>query len=158
MRKRLLEIRGLAVTLWSTQKCQQQKQCLIRRKIVAPEFVELWYIVNAGKFDPSLWASLNQVDKDFFALCVHQCQVDNPAFEQHLARDFRGIYDRLRVIESTIAAGNLNEDLVNEFKTIVDRLSASHQIPKKQATNLKNRIDRTYASTHQAASEFARAG
>ena len=139
---RFVVVRGLCVYLAS--KNNLNRDYVHKRKLVSPEWVNVWYLINSGEFDDNLFISLNQIDRDFLAYCVHQTGVHNIEFEKALARNYRSVLERMRVLEGSIKAGNINREIVDEFKQVVDRLIASWQISGRMGNNLKRQIERTY--------------
>ena len=150
MRGKEIIIKGLHVSIVGRLKADQRIYTHAKR-IVSPEWIQLWFVINEKGFDQDLWLRLSEKDKDFMGYCVHACHVHSPEFEKALARECAQIHQRLLIIEGSIANGNLNRMLVDEYKQIVDKLAASFQIGQKQATNLKKRIERTYEATSQEA-------
>ena len=150
MRGKEIIIKGLHVSIVGRLKADQRIYTHAKR-IVSPEWIQLWFVINEKGFDQDLWLRLSEKDKDFMGYCVHACHVHSPEFEKALARECAQIHQRLLIIEGSIANGNLNRMLVDEYKQIVDKLAATFQIGQKQATNLKKRIERTYEATSQEA-------
>ena len=146
MRIKELQIRGLLATIVGKLR-KNDRQYTHMKRIVSPEWIQLWFIISDGGFDQDLWSRLSEKDRDFMGYAVHSCQVKSPEFQKALARSYATVHQRLMLIEGSIAAGNLNRALVDEYKQIVDRLAASYQIGRAQATNLMNRIERTFATT-----------
>jgi predicted RNA-binding protein len=149
MRGKEIIIKGLHVSIVGRLKADQRIYTHAKR-IVSPEWIQLWFVISEKGFDQDLWLRLSEKDKDFMGYCVHACNVHSPEFEKALARECAQIHQRLLIIEGSIANGNLNRMLVDEYKQIVDKLAASFQIGQKQATNLKKRIERTYDATQKA--------
>lgn len=150
MRGKEIIIKGLHVSIVGRLKADQRIYTHAKR-IVSPEWIQLWFVISEKGFDQDLWLRLSEKDKDFMGYCVHACHVHSPEFEKALARECAQIHQRLLIIEGSITNGNLNRMLVDEYKQIVDKLAASFQIGQKQATNLKKRIERTYEATSEQA-------
>ena len=148
MRGKEIIIKGLHVSIVGRLKADQRIYTHAKR-IVSPEWIQLWFVISEKGFDQDLWLRLSEKDKDFMGYCVHACHVHSPEFEKALARECAQIHQRLLIIEGSITNGNLNRMLVDEYKQIVDKLAASFQIGQKQATNLKKRIERTYEATSE---------
>jgi hypothetical protein len=134
-------IKGSVVSVYSQSGKRKQ---LTRRKIVEPEWVQLWYEVLDGKFDERLWLHLNDIDRQFMVYCVNATHTHNREFNIHVARDQRIMYDDMRRIEGEIYAGNLNRELVSRYDKIIDTLIDTLQIERKHGSALKNRIQRTF--------------
>ena len=148
MRGKEIIIKGLHVSIVGRLKADQRIYTHAKR-IVSPEWIQLWFVISEKGFNQDLWLRLSEKDKDFMGYCVHACHVHSPEFEKALARECAQIHQRLLIIEGSITNGNLNRMLVDEYKQIVDKLAASFQIGQKQATNLKKRIERTYEATSE---------
>jgi hypothetical protein len=149
-RQKKVQIRGLAAYLYAERDGYQTHT--YKRKLVSPEWINLWYLISAGEFDQSLYISLNQIDKDFLAYCVHQTGIHNSDFEIALARDYRNTLERMRVLEGSIKAGNVNPEIAKEFNEIIDRLVSSWQISSKMGTSLKSSMNRTLKAALEAKS------
>jgi len=145
MRAKEIIIKGLHVSIVGRLKADQRIYTHAKR-IVSPEWIQLWFIISDKGFESDLWLRLSEKDKDFMGYAVHACNIVSPEFEKALARECAKIHQRLLLIEGSILNGNLNRVLVDEYKSIVDKLAASFQIGQKQATNLKKRIERTFDS------------
>lgn len=139
-------IKGSVVSVYGASKNKRQ---LNRRKIVEPEWVQLWYEVVNGKFDERLWLHLNDVDRQFMIYCVNASHIHNPAFNIHVSRDQRVIFDDMRRIEGEILSGNLNTELITRFDKIIDMLVSTMQMERKHGTALKNRLERTMLKSLQ---------
>lgn len=141
MKQREVIVKGLCVSLYLNGKTKQ----LIKRRIVSPEWVQLWYLISDGKFDADLWLTLNDGLQDFLSTCVHQTNTHNIEFQKMLARNMKGIYDRLLLIEDSIKMGNISEALVKEYSSIIERLTNTDQMPKMHGSKLIRRLERTLA-------------
>jgi hypothetical protein len=142
MRPRQVVIRGLYVKIFMT-KSDGSRGMLHKSRLVSPEFIELWFKVHDGDFDLNMWQSLSQKDKNFFTYCVHQAGIENQKLEIALAHSTRDFFERMKILEMSIVAGNLNADIVREFNKIIDMLAESAQISKTYATKQKNKMKRT---------------
>ena len=138
-----LTINGSCISLYNVKK-DKTRGPLFARKLVPIDFIELWYKVVNGEFDNELWHDLRDKEKDFFAQVVEATHTQNKHFNIALAKYTKDLLDRLSLIEGEIHAGNLSRSLVNEFKSILDRLAETRQMPPNQVNRLKARIERTF--------------
>lgn len=141
-----IKIRGNIISVY---RPSGRRVILFRRKIVEPEWVKLWYDIQEDKFDESLWLRLNDVDRQFLAFCLHYIGFHNKDLNIHLAKDQQKHFDQLRIIEGEVLAGNLNDNLVDQYDSIVSMLQNSLQIERKHGTLLKNRMRRTFMQQKQ---------
>ena len=147
MVKKFVKIHGLAISLYREAPYTSTKgrPVLVKRKLVEPAWIELWFKATEGEWDDTLWEQLSDDNKDWFAYCFHMTeQNDNKELEIALSKKFKKTQQRLNLLEGMVMAGNMNDDLVNEFKSILDSLVASYQLPLKQGSRMKKRLDRTY--------------
>ncbi len=152
MVKKFVKIHGLAISLYREAPYVSTKgrPVLVKRKLVEPAWIELWFKATEGGWDVTLWEQLSDDNKDWFAYCFHMTeQKDNKELEISLSKKFKKTQQRLQLLEGMIMAGNMNDDLVSEFKGILDSLVASYQLPLKQGSRMKKRLDRTYAALSQ---------
>lgn len=145
MRLKSLEVNGTCVSLYNLTK-DLKKLNLFQRRLVPVSFIELWYKVSDGEWDNDLWYNLRQTEKDFMAQCADAVHISNKKLNIAIAKESSEMLKRLQLLEGVIQAGNLNRDLVDEFKQILSRLSETRQMPPIQASRLKQRIERTYAA------------
>lgn len=144
MQKRIITVKGLCVSIFNAIPGLEGKRTLIVRRIVEPSWIELWFKISNNQFDTNLWENITDSGKSFLAQAVHQSQVHCPDFEVALAKYSKGAFDRLKLLEGSILAGNINQELVNEFCAIMDKLSSAEMIPKIHANKLKKQIQRTH--------------
>lgn len=133
-------IKGLFVGILS-ESTKGLPASYYRRKIVSPQFIELWYKVSENEWDQALWDVLPSLERDYMALCAHLCKVENNKFQVALSKSFRDMFDRMKLLESSIKAGNISEPVIMEFSNILDRLVSSGQITQSLATRLKARVN-----------------
>jgi hypothetical protein len=142
MIKKIILIKGLCVAIQLPSKNGKTGQ-IIKRKIVSPEFIELWFHIIDNQWSNELWLKLSSSDKEYLSICVRQAQIFNPDFERALAKTSAHLHERLKLVEESIKAGNLNPSLQQEFNSILDRLSASGQLSTVATTKLKKRMQRS---------------
>ncbi|KAI9995036.1 hypothetical protein PInf_011986 [Phytophthora infestans] len=138
-----ISIRGNLVSVYRPPNKKGYKT-LVRRKVVEPEWVKLWYEIMDGKFDESLWLRLNDIDRSFLSFCVHAAEILNKEFNVHLAQDHKIHFDQLKIVEGELMAGNMNKQLVDQYNGIIDQLTSTLQMPRLQGTLLKKRMARTF--------------
>lgn len=144
MINKYIKIKGLYVGLYREHNT---RPVLFGRRLVEPAWIELWFKATEGEWDDALWEQLSDDNKDWFSYCYHITnQPDNKWLEIATSKRFKKVQQRLVLIEGLIMAGNINEDLVKEVNDILDSLVKSNQLPQKQASRTKKRIERTYNS------------
>jgi hypothetical protein len=144
MINKYISIKGLYVGLYREHNT---RPVLFGRRLVEPAWIELWFKATEGEWDDMLWEQLSDDNKDWFSYCYHLTnQPDNKYLEIALSKKFKKVQQRLVLLEGMIMAGNINEDLVKEVNDILDSLVKSNQLPQKQASRTKKRIERTYAN------------
>lgn len=95
-------------------------------------------------WDDSLSDQISDENKDWFSNCYHLTnQPENKYLEIAISKNSK-IQQRLVLLEGIIMAGNINKDIIEEINDILDKLVKSQQLPQKQASRMKNRIERTY--------------
>ena len=140
--KKYIKIKGLYVGLY---RDHITKPVLFGRRLVEPAWIELWFKATENQWDDSLWDQISDENKDWFSYCYHTTnQPNNKELEIAVSKKFKKIQNRLVLLEGMIMAGNINIDLINEVNEILDSLVKSSQLPQKQATRMKKRIERTY--------------
>lgn len=139
---KFIKINGLYVALYRSHKT---RPTLFKRRLVEPAWIELWFKATEEGWDETLWEQISDENKDWFSYCYHMTdQPDNKHLEIALSKKFKKIQQRLVLLEGMIIAGNINKDLVIEINNILDQLVGSRQLPQKQASRMKGRIERTY--------------
>lgn len=142
--KKYIKIKGLYVGLY---RDHITKPVLFGRRLVEPAWIELWFKATENKWDDSLWDQISDENKDWFSYCYHTTnQPDNNNLEIAVSKKFKKIQQRLVLLEGMIMAGNINKELIKEINDILDNLVKSSQLPQKQASRMKKRIERTYES------------
>jgi hypothetical protein len=140
--KKFIKIKGLYVGLY---RDHPTKPVLFGRRLVEPAWIELWFKATENDWDEMLWEQLSDENKDWFSYCYHLTkQPDNKHLEIAVSRKFKKVQQRLVLLEGMIMAGNINQELVDEVTQILDSLVKSDQLPRKQASRMKKRIERTY--------------
>jgi hypothetical protein len=140
--KKYIKIKGLYVGLY---RDHINKPVLFGRRLVEPAWIELWFKATENQWDDMLWEQLSDENKDWFSYCYHLTnQPDNKYLEIAVSKKFKKMQQRLVLLEGMIMSGNINKDLIDEVSNILDSLVKSQQLPQKQASRMKKRIERTY--------------
>jgi len=148
--KKFIKIQGLYVGLYREHP---SRPVLFGRRLVEPAWIELWFKATEGEWDDMLWEQLSDDNKDWFSYCYHiSNQPDNKYLEIALSKKFKKVQQRLVLLEGMIMAGNINKELIDEVNDILDGLVKSQQLPQKQASRMKKRIERTYSAIKDSAS------
>ena len=125
-----------------------QKKKLIKKRIVSAKFVKLWYLLLENRFDSELYDELEENDKLFF-IELYTCYQKNEgeqkssfeSFRVKLAQPFIG---KLKILEGSIMAGNMNKELLNDYEDVLDKLKEHNYMTNRQATTLLKRLKLTY--------------
>ena len=166
-----VDIKGLMVSIYDyrkqtperLKKCKNACKRLKKRKLVAPEWIELFFRVQnptpAGTSEresgtrphsyavgeTNLWNALSSSDKDFFSYVVHNFLKGDPEFQKKIqpssgsniiyiiANSYKDVYTRMRLLEDSVKAGINNEQVWDEYKALINRLVDSGQIEKHKA-------------------------
>lgn len=139
-----IDIKGLCVSIYTTTR-DGKRGIMVRRRLVSPEFIELFFSIKSGNIEPSqssLFYNLPESERDFLALCVHQAKIHNEIFEKMLAKSSSSLYERMKLLEGGIGSGVISQQLVDEFDSIVDRLINSGQFTISYGSKLKKKIKR----------------
>lgn len=140
--KKYIKIKGLYVGLY---RDHITKPVLFGRRLVEPAWIELWFKATENQWDDMLWDQLSDDNKDWFSYCYHISeQPVNRYLEVAVSKKFKKVQQRLVLLEGMIMAGNINKELIDEINDILDSLVKSQQLPQKQASRMKKRIERTY--------------
>jgi hypothetical protein len=142
--KKYIKIKGLYVGLY---RDHISKPVLFGRRLVEPAWIELWFKATENQWDDMLWEQISDENKDWFSYCYHISeQPVNRYLEVAVSKKFKKVQQRLVLLEGMIMAGNINKELIDEVNEILDSLVKSQQLPQKQASRMKKRIERTYQS------------
>lgn len=114
------------------------------RKIVSPNFLELWNILMQGEFDYDIWNGLDDGEKNFITLAAYWTQLKNYKLHIAISKYTKHQTDRLKLIEGAIVAGNMNSELVHEYISIIEKLRDTNQLSKFSSTSMINKIKRRF--------------
>lgn len=118
------------------------------RRLVSPEWLRLYILIKNGDFDESLWLLL---PRELKALLGYVCRLFEIPFGDDfnvaLATDYKADYDRLKLLEGSIKAGNNNVALFDECIEIIDGLAKSGQLRPQTASLMKASLRNQRAAT-----------
>lgn len=141
-----IQIHGCVVSL----KSKGSRSCVLRRLLVQPLFIELWNLITENQFDHTKWSRLTQTEKDFMMMLTHKLNIRNNQLESANNNESAAEIERLKLLEGSIAAGNLNKEIVEEAHTIIDTLASRSMLHKRTANALKKRIAKAYETTEES--------
>lgn len=141
-----IQIHGCVVSL----KSKGSRSCVLRRLLVQPMFIELWNLITDNDFDHSRWMRLTQTEKEFMMMLTHKLQISNRQLESANNNESAANIERLKLLEGSIAAGNLNQEILTEAHTIIDDLANRSMLHKRTANALKKRLAKAYETTEDS--------
>ncbi len=144
MRDKMVEdvdIKGLVVSLYAVRmRNGTRTRMLLRRRLVSPDFIELYYKILAKEpadatLISTLFNLLSDADKDFLSFLVNQIPTirasDNGRKFQIVSnKAYQSVYTKVKMIEDGIKAGSINPQMFDEFSSLVKRLEQSGQVSK----------------------------
>lgn len=125
-----------------------QKRKLIKKRIVSAKFIKLWYLLLENRFDSELYDELEENDKLFF-IELYTCYQKNEGEQKSSFESFRvklaqPLIEKLKMLEGSIMAGNMNKELLNDYEDVLDKLKKHNYMTNRQATTLLKRLKLTY--------------
>lgn len=125
-----------------------QKRKLIKKRIVSAKFIKLWYLLLENRFDSELYDELEENDKLFF-IELYTCYQKNEGEQKSSFESFRvklaqPFIEKLKMLEGSIMAGNMNKELLNDYEDVLDKLKKHNYMTNRQATTLFKRLKLTY--------------
>ena len=125
-----------------------QKKKLIKKRIVSAKFIKLWYLLLENRFDSELYDELEENDKLFF-IELYTCYQKNEGEQKSSFESFRvklaqPFIEKLKMLEGSIMAGNMNKELLNDYEDVLDNLKKHNYMTNRQATTLLKRLKLTY--------------
>lgn len=125
-----------------------QKKKLIKKRIVSAKFIKLWYLLLENRFDSELYDELEENDKLFF-IELYTCYQKNEGEQKSSFESFRvklaqPFIEKLKMLEGSIMAGNMNKELLNDYEDVLDKLKKHNYMTNRQATTLLKRLKLTY--------------
>ena len=141
-----IQIHGCVVSL----KSKGSRSCVLRRLLVQPLFIELWNLITENDFDHTKWSRLTQIEKEFMVMLTHKLSINNRQLQSANNNESAGSIERLKLLEGSISAGNLNKDILTEAHTIIDDLANRSMLHKRTANALKKRLAKAYETTENS--------
>ena len=121
-----------------------------RKFIVSKTFMKLWFKTIENDFDEQLYELMDEKNKKLFieTYVFWLNQVPNTtmqtSFEIYRADISKPFVEKLKVIEGSIMAGNLNQELVKQYEDVLQDLVDYHFMTSRQRTMLLKRIKLTH--------------
>lgn len=136
-----VRIEGLLVKFYSST------YNLVKRMIVKPEFIKLYYKISDGEpFDLALWDELTQPEKNFLFQIIGKAKPDmeRDIGERH-RKEAKTFFNKLYVNENQIRLGNDSPEILKEIEEALQTLMDRHLITK----NLGGRLIKQYKQAIQ---------
>ena len=130
-----IKIQGCVVTLHSKNSGAN----VLKRLLVNPVFIDLWYEVTENEFDIHKWNKLNNTEKNYMVMLARKLNVDNKKLESANNNEATNKIERLKLLEGGILAGNMSPDIVTEALNIIDELADRQMLYRRTANALKKR-------------------
>lgn len=120
-----------------------KKPMLLKRYVVSTEFIQLFYNCVDGDFDAGIFNDLPDNEKFLLSkMLIFLKTPENRAFNIAMSKFAKTLYERLKVIEMAVKAGNLSKILQNEYYEIMDKMVDAGMLKKHQGsyqkTNMRN--------------------
>lgn len=141
-----IKIQGCVVSLMS----KNSKANVLRRLLVKPVWIELWHLITEDKFDMAKWSQLSPIEKNFMMLLAQKLNIQNRELHSANNNEAAGEIERLKVLEGSILAGNMNKDILNEAITIIDDLADRSMLYRRTANSLKKRFNKAYEQVSES--------
>lgn len=125
-----------------------QKKKLIKKRIVSAKFIKLWYLLLENRFDSELYDELEENDKLFF-IELYTCYQKNEGEQKSSFESFRvklaqPFIEKLKMLEGSIMAGNMSQQLLDDYEDVLDKLKKHNYMTNRQATTLFKRLKLTF--------------
>lgn len=125
-------------------------EVLYKRYFVSPEFIQLFYKIHDEQpIDEELYNRLSTEEKKAMSVVVNYLQITSPSFNIALAKTMRTVYERLKVIEGAVMAGNLSKELQDEYVDIMKDMKMTGALPSNIAQSRINQMRRTYKALNE---------
>lgn len=135
-----VKIQGCVVSL----KSKNSKANVLKRLLVNPIWIELWHLITEDQFDMVRWNRLTPIEKNFMMLLAQKLNIQNRELHQANNNEASNQIERLKLLEGSIVAGNLNKDIIDEAITIIDDLADRSMLYRRTANALKKRFRQAY--------------
>lgn len=129
-------IRGLLVELRSGQKSA------VKKMIVTPAFIELWYMVTENAWDDTLWRRLSQTEKNYMVELAQKTGAGNKQLQLAQNAEAHSLVNRLELLEGGLSTGNDSPELLKEFYEILDQLGNRQMLSRLTISTIKKKFDR----------------
>jgi len=141
-----VKIQGCVISLMSKNSAAN----VLKRLLVNPVWIELWYLVTEDKFDMVKWNRLTPTEKNFMMLLAQKLNIQNRELHSANNNEAGTQIERLKLLEGSILAGNLNKDILDEALTIIDELADRSMLYRRTANSLKKRFKQAYNQTNES--------
>jgi len=145
-----IKIQGCVVTLHSKNSGAN----VLKRLLVNPTFIDLWYEVTENEFDIHKWNKLNNTEKNYMVMLARKLNVDNKKLESANNNEATNKIERLKLLEGGILAGNMSPDIVTEALNIIDELADRQMLYRRTANALKKRIQSASQNVENSINEI----
>lgn len=133
-----LFIKGLLTELRTDRKGY------LKKMMVSPDFIELWYKITENQFDLSLWSVLNQIERNWMIELAQKLKIDNKYLNIQHNKESSKYIDELQLLEGSINSGNNNKDLLTKYFSILDILKQRNMIEAWTVNSIKKNISRVF--------------
>jgi hypothetical protein len=136
----LFKIFGNVFELQSQRKLNGKPYITLHKRFfVSPEFIELFYKIHDDQFDQLLFDRLSNAEQQTLATVLTFLRINNREFNIAMAKVMRSMYERFKTIEGAIKAGNISQQLHDDYVDLMKTLSRLGFLPKQTATgNIKS--------------------
>lgn len=145
-----LKIQGCVITLGT----ENSKSAIIKRLLVNPAWIDLWNIVSEGDFDLSLWNRLSNKEKNFMIFIANKMKIHNNKLHSANNNEAGDAIQKLKLIEGSLLAGNINKELIDEGTMIIDDLINRCMLYPRTGNNLKKRLQIAYNNSKNTVDEI----
>lgn len=121
---------------------------LVKRYIVSTEFVQLFYRCLDGDFDIELYREMNDNEKFLLSkMVIYMKLPENRKLNIEVSKFMKTLFERLRLIEGAVKAGNLSTQLQDEYCTIIDKLVSAGVLRQHHGSYQKTVMRQTQTQT-----------
>lgn len=131
-----LFIKGLLTEL------RTSKSAYLKKMLVSPDWIELWYLVTENKFDLALWSNLNQLERNWMIELAQKLKVDNKVLNIQHNKEASKYIEEIQLIEGSIQAGNNSPELIDKFYAILEVLRERNMIHAWTVNAMKKNFNR----------------
>lgn len=142
--KRYYRVSGNILDLIVSGYGKGKVQRMVKRLFVSPEFMQLFFKIQDKEFDDEIFERLTDKERQELSYVMSFLGYQSRGFTIAIAKMNRGMFSRLKLIEGAIKAGNLSEDLRDEYGDIMKSMGELGMIPKITATKQTKAMVRTF--------------